>query len=554
MMNSIRSLVYSGVLCLLVLQLQLQLASVEASSKGSSKHNLNSLDYSVYPRRTEEEAAVFEWGHSAIISALDASVALFGPQTSQAALLEVECMPVLATPVNGAMRKDRDTSVIEIKALQNADEVHGNIVVMTNNGGLTGVEMATIAKLSGAAALMVVNIDEKRPDDIYRLDVMEGEEAAAEAIDIPVVMISLNSANVLTTATVEPHMSQNDVVNNGMPERIRLYAGGDRPFFEDVEPVGPTLYLIHNLLTATEADELVASAKTKVKLLEAGVVDNLQLNTQPENYPGVESAMIWKGTLASIAQKAIEERIEQVTGFPADHFSDFVVDKLENGAHWKPHFDKHPYAFQSTPIATITVFLTQVETAPSDTGSRTKNGSGGSIVYPGTVGPPIQILPQKGLAIVHHNLDEKDQLDMSTLHALLPVPKDGETLYVARKYVFDHPLSKSRRMVLPGIAVVFGGKLPKFVVALHDFLVETFGIEDGSLYFDKACIFVPILLALLLAQFVVTYVKDQILDGDKNSSGSSKQNSESTSTKKKSSKSSSSSSASKKKTKKGKSD
>ena len=33
--------------------------------------------------RTSEEAAVIEWGHSAIISALDGAVATFGPQTSQ---------------------------------------------------------------------------------------------------------------------------------------------------------------------------------------------------------------------------------------------------------------------------------------------------------------------------------------------------------------------------------------------------------------------------------------------------------------------------------------
>ena len=32
---------------------------------------------------TSEEAAVVEWGHSAIISALDGAVAAFGPQTSQ---------------------------------------------------------------------------------------------------------------------------------------------------------------------------------------------------------------------------------------------------------------------------------------------------------------------------------------------------------------------------------------------------------------------------------------------------------------------------------------
>jgi len=533
--------------CLLLLVALVGLVAVEGASSSKSKqsnpNDLQSLDYNVYPRRTEEEAAVFEWGHSAIISALDASVAFFGPQTSQAALLEVECMPILASPVNGAI-KSPDGGSPSIEALRNADEVHGNIVVMTNNGGLSGVEMAKIAKLSGAAALMVVNIDEKRPDDIYRLEVEEGEEADAEDIDIPVVMISLNSANVLTTATVESHMEQKDIVNNGMPDRIRLYAGGDRPFFEDVEPQGPTLYLIHNLLTSEEVDSLVDNASTLVAPLKAGTTDSLQLNTQPENYPGVESVMLWRGTLASVAQKAIEERIEQVTGFPADHFSDFIVDKLQEGAHWKPHFDKHPYAHYSTPIATIIVFLTQ----PSG------SGTGGSIVYPGSSKKPIQVLAQKGLAIVHHNMDETNQLDMSTLHAMLPVPK-GETLYVARKYVFEQPISRSRRMALPAFALPFGGKLPGFVVALHDFLVDTFGIEDGSFYFDKACIMVPVLLLLLVAQFVAGYVKDQIMDDGSGSSSSAKNkvkdtSQTATSTKKKAG----GGKPPKKKTKKGKSD
>lgn len=516
-------------LSVLLLSLSLSAVVEGASNKNSQSKNLNSLDYNVYPRRTEEEAAVFEWGHSAIISALDASVAEFGPQTSQAALLEVECMPILASPVNGAMKGGDDG--IAMKPLNNADEAHGNIVVMTNNGGLTGVEMAKIAKLSGAAALMVVNIDEKRPDDIYRLEVLEGEEADAEEIDIPVVMISLNSANVLTTATVEPHMEQKDIVNNGMPDRIRLYAGGDRPFFEDVEPVSPTLYLIHNLLTEIEANELVDIAKTKVEPIAAGTIDNLQLQTQPENYPGVESVMLWSGKLASPTQKAIDERIEQVTGFPSEHFSDFVVDKLASGAHWKPHFDKHPYAHYSTPIATIIVFLTQ----PS---------SGGSVVYPLNGKKPIKVVAQKGLALVHHNMDEKNQLDMSTLHAMLPVP-EGETLYVARKYVFELPISPARRMALPAFAYAFGGKLPSVLVTVHDALVDNFGIEDGSSYFDMACMYVPILVALLIAQIVGSYVKDQIMDD-----GSSKETSETTSKKK----GGNGKPSSKKKTKKGKSD
>lgn len=187
--------------------------------------NLADLEYRVHPWRTEEEAAVLEWGHSAIISALDLSVAHFGPQTSQAALLEVECMPILASPLNGVGDRGRDpeTDELPVRALDNADEVHGNMVVMTNNGGLTGVEMARVAKLSGAAAVLVVNIDEKRPDDIYRLALEEGE--VADDIDIPVAMVSLNSANVLTTATVTPDMQASDIVNHGMPERVRLYAG-----------------------------------------------------------------------------------------------------------------------------------------------------------------------------------------------------------------------------------------------------------------------------------------------------------------------------------------
>jgi hypothetical protein len=205
-------------------------SSGAVSSK--SKINLSSLDYRIYPRRTQEEAAVVEWGHSAIISALDVSVAYFGPQTSQAALFEVETMPILASPVNGIMMSvpaqqgegendDWSTGSPMIKALDNADEVDGNVVVMTNSGGLlSGVQMAQIAQKSGAAALLVVNVDEDHPDDIYRLEAQEGVE-----IDIPVVVMSYNSASVLTSATVTPEMTAEEVVNHGMPDRCVFLVG-----------------------------------------------------------------------------------------------------------------------------------------------------------------------------------------------------------------------------------------------------------------------------------------------------------------------------------------
>jgi hypothetical protein len=111
----------------------LVLSLVESASHKRTA-NLQNLNYRIYPRRSEDEAAVIEWGNSAIISALDASVAFFGPQTSQAALLEVETMPVLASPVNGRWDHTNSEGEIDgfaekvIRRLDNANEVHGNAV------------------------------------------------------------------------------------------------------------------------------------------------------------------------------------------------------------------------------------------------------------------------------------------------------------------------------------------------------------------------------------------------------------------------------------------
>jgi hypothetical protein len=478
--------------------LLLCLLSQSCVSGARSNSNLADLDYRVYPRRTEEEAAVLEWGHSALISALDASVAHFGPQTTQAALLEVECMPVLASPLNGVrQRTNTDQEGNEgdgapTLQLDNADEVHGNMVVMTNNGGLSGVGMAKVAKLSGAAALLVVNIDEGRPDDIHRLTVWEGENV--DDIDIPVVMISLNSANVLTTATVTRDMKPEDIVNHGMPDRVRLYAGGDRPFFEDVEPLNPTLYLIHNLMTEEEADNMVKAAQFKVSPVVKE--DILQLTENPDNFVGVERAMLWQGLLQTPARKAIEERIEQVTGFPSSHYSDFVVDRLDAGALWKPHYDTHPTMIL---MATITVYLT---------------ADGGSIVYPSSK-TPVKITARKGMAIVHHNTNEKHELDMATIHAMLP-QTDGP-VYVARKYVFTTPVSNARRVALPLLALPFGGKLPGFIVTMHDFLTEKFGVEDGGFYFDKACLFLPLAIILFALQLISEAVQAKVKGSDSDS-------------------------------------
>lgn len=518
-MNSIRA----SMICIAILFLSAFLApSVEGVVRSDRKKmNLEELEYVEYPRRTEDEAAVIEWGHSAIISALDASVAYFGPQTSQAALLEVECMPVLASPINGMREaklsdaeKEKDAaetgaeggaedgdvegqpdaeaedSAPIIQPLDNADEVHGNMVVMTNTGNISGLQMAKIAKASGAAALMIVNIDEKRPDDIYRLEAGSDEEGADE-IDIPVVMISMNSANVLTSATVAQGMAQEDIINHGMPERLRLYAGGDRPFFEDVEPASPTLYLIHNLLNSEECDSLVEAAEPRVAPVTKD--DVLQMTFSADDYEGVQRAMLWQGMLMSPARKAIEERLEQVTGFPSTHYSDFVIDKLEPGAQWKAHVDAREGLVP--PTASITIFLSE---------------DCGPLVYPLSK-DPVKIVARKGVAVVHHNTNDKQKLDKNTWHALMKSTSSGP-VYVARKYVYPVPVSTARRLALPVFAAPFGGKLPDVIVQLHDYMVETFGQEEGGSYFDKVCVFIPMLIFLGIAQLIGTAVHQKMTE------------------------------------------
>jgi len=443
-------------------------------SSARKEKDLEKLTYREFPRRTEEEAAVIEWGHSAVISALDVSVAHFGPQTSQAALLEVETRPILAEPLTGV---DKDTREAIIK-FDNAEEVHGNIAVMTNQGKLDGWTMAKIAMKSGAAALIVVNVDTKHPDDIHRLEVPEGE--SPDGVDIPVVMISYNSANVLTTATVTPEMVQEDIVNHGMPERVRLYAGGDRPFFEDVTPKKPTLYLIHNLLTPEECDMLIANTEKKMQTASSDSILEMTHNT--DKMHKVQTATLWQGLWQLPANKAIEERIEQVTGFPAVHYTDFVVNKYEKGSYWQSHYDVFPNAIA---MATITIFL--------------NSGDEPSIVYPNAK-EPIKIHPKQGLAIVHHNTKEQRQdLDMDTLHATMN-NNGSNTMYIAQKYILMEPITYSRRFFVPFFAKL---GLVGPMAQLHDVLGDKFGAEQGASYFDKLCIALPVLILLFIGQIVV---------------------------------------------------
>lgn len=274
-----------------------------------------------------------------------------------------------------------------------------------------------------------------------------------------------------------------------------MYAGGDRPFFEDVEAAEPTVYVIHNLLTGAECDNLVRQAAGG-RLVPVTRPDPLQMTVNPAPFVRTDRAVLWQGMLKGPAAKAIEERIEQVTGFPLAHYSDWTVDRLGKGSYWNPHYDV--LAENTVPLATITVFLT--ETGGTE--------SGGELVYPSTTTEPIKISPVRGMAVVHHNTDDRHDFEAHALHALLPVTVDN--FYVARKYILPVPASRARNIALPVYAALAGGRLPTAVVLLHDTLVSHLGEERGGVYFDKAVVFTPMLLLLALLQCLGLYIHRQM--------------------------------------------
>lgn len=403
----------------------------------------------------------------------------------------METSPVLARPIDGNTKFDK---------FENSDEIHGNLVVVTNAANLSGVRMAQLAQNSGAAALLVINIqDSENPDYIYSLqpESEEEKEYAENEIDIPVIMASLAGGNLLTSAN-EDHS-----INNGMPDRVRLYGGGDRPFFEDVSSEEPMLYLIHNLLTEEECDDLINSAEGKFEAVDDSKPNLLEgtpaaINNKMGRVLDVERAFLWKGMTRGPSGKAIDERIEQVTGFPEKHLSDFQVNKYSGrdpnipSSH-SPHYDELPGS-ALTQMATITIFLTD-----------SIEEEGGEMVFPSTK-PAIKIRPKKGMAVVHHNIREDGHTDISSIHGELGFQssaKNGhQPKYTAKRYVYVNEIHNARKVVLPLLALPFGGKLPNFVFSLHDYFVDKFGEDVGGENFNKFIIYFPIALIFGVAALI----------------------------------------------------
>lgn len=308
-----------------------------------------------------------------------------------------------------------------------------------------------------------------------------------------------------------------------------MYAGGERPFFEDIETAEPTVYMIHNLLTLVECQTMIEQAQQQTfrpvpssssssSRQSANPLIEYMTDTTP--YRNVDRTVLHPGFFQSLLMKAVDERIEQVTGFPIHHYSEWIIDRLTINSTYHPHYDNTYLPNELVPHATITVFL-------NDVSEFADTVEGGQLVYP-TIGgkttknmhgstDPIRIQPTQGLGVVHHNTNEKQLLETYSLHGLLPLKyqhnhdhhlHDNKVpyLYMARKYILPIPISKVRRYTIPVYLTVFGhhsdGLVMKVLQEWYILCVQQFGIETGNLYFDYSIVGGPALILVLLLAFM----------------------------------------------------
>ncbi|GMI37890.1 hypothetical protein TeGR_g13429, partial [Tetraparma gracilis] len=427
--------------------------------------NVNSLSYSPFPRRRNSEAAVIEWGHSAIINAVDGVAATFGVQPGRGAFFEVEASPLLGDPLDARPPEGGGAPLL------NCAEARGNILVLTSGAGASAVELALVAKACEAAALVVVHVfPDGEPEYIFPMEPGEGEAAAAAGIDFPVVMISLTSGNMLASAGEG---------GAGLPERVRMYAGGDRPYFEDVTVASPMVYLIHNLLaTDAECEYLMRAGEGVVAEFtgEANYLEGTEEVLSPEGKAKVDRGMYWRGALKDPTLKAIDERMYSAGGFHAPHY-----DSLQSLYHEQS--------------ASILIFLNDPV------------GEGGDVIFP-AADPPIKIRPKKGMGVVWHNSDQSGGVDNNSVHGELRFTpaEEGGVKWTAKKWIYSQPLGKARTVLLPAALFPAGGRSPQWLRRLYNRFLKELGPDAGSERFDS-CVkaaFVGLALALLyLVKFLV---------------------------------------------------
>jgi hypothetical protein len=277
-----------------------------------------------YPKRSSADSALLEWGNSAIIHNADGVVARFGPAATHPEFeLGIEADLVTASPRQGC------------EALSNAAKALTQIVVMYR-GGCSFRKKLENAEAAGAAALIVVNNDRRSPDRAFAMS-LDADEEVDRPDDGP---DPDQDAKVRTPSLMVSYAAGQQLREHG-PRRMRIFAGGDRPFIESVTDAAPLLYLVHNAIMDSEIE--AAKAKLAPYLLPHP--------PGRSNEAPIHRATRSLGALRGAQLTAFYDRVASIVGYPVDHLSEPILERRRAGQPYALREDRallplNPYCCQ----------------------------------------------------------------------------------------------------------------------------------------------------------------------------------------------------------------
>mmetsp|Transcript_39489 Transcript_39489/g.79742 ORF Transcript_39489/g.79742 Transcript_39489/m.79742 type:complete len:491 (-) Transcript_39489:3-1475(-) len=420
----------------------------------------------VFPTRTNDDSALLEWGHSAVIHAADAVVARFGLQTAEEEFeLGIEAAPVFGKPTQGC------------EPLRNAEEI-GSQMVFLFRGSCDFATKARHAAEAGAVAVVIVNHDHTHPDHAFAMakpttpeETLDetsrdaGSLSAEELVwssgtgadwanpPIPCVMVSWNSGQAIL---------------EDRPERLRLYPGGGRPFIESVSDDSPVVFIIHNLLTDEECAFLKEVARGRLRSsrdededvrMSRGNGGKVALAKRRFN-----TTVLRKGALKSPMHKAIDEKLFSIINFPPEYYADLQINEFIEGGMHGPHYDSDRYpSLYRERVMTVVYCLDSIP-----------EGAGGDFMFPKA---NLRVRQQAGMAIVYHNTIEDGSLDAKSAHA------DEELLngtkWTATQRIYARPIPLAGRTIIPAFISLLGGETPNWMFRYRDWAMEKFGDDTG---------------------------------------------------------------------------
>ena len=304
------------------MQPHLALAALAALTASSSVPQVERS--ASYPKRSSADSALLEWGNSAIIHNADGVVARFGPAATHPEFeLGIEADLVTASPRQGC------------EALSNAAKALTQIVVMYR-GGCSFRKKLENAEAAGAAALIVVNNDRRSPDRAFAMSLDADEE-----VDRPDDGLDPDQDAKIRTPSLMVSYAAGQQLREHGPRRMRIFAGGDRPFIESVTDAAPLLYLVHNAIMDSEIE--AAKAKLAPYLLPHP--------PGRSNEAPIHRATRSLGALRGAQLTAFYDRVASIVGYPVDHLSEPILERRRAGQPYALREDRallplNPYCCQ----------------------------------------------------------------------------------------------------------------------------------------------------------------------------------------------------------------